>query len=186
MHFIWCPHRYSLTLSRTCSPISSATGPSIRLTMSVKRRAPMTGTITSEPSRTSLVISGSRSGDDTESSDLKLAIPKAWFARGKSSNSSPNTAAYWRQSFCAYGSFSQWTQDGGVLAADHRSLDEVTKSVKSACGLQDHSEMLFILATNRPDQIEPALASRPGRIDQAIELPLPVWMILGVIFELKT
>jgi ATP-dependent 26S proteasome regulatory subunit len=32
---------------------------------------------------------------------------------------------------------------------------------------------LFILTTNRPDQIEPALASRPGRIDQAIEFPLP-------------
>jgi ATP-dependent 26S proteasome regulatory subunit len=32
---------------------------------------------------------------------------------------------------------------------------------------------LFILTTNRPDQIEPALVSRPGRIDQAIEFPLP-------------
>jgi len=27
--------------------------------------------------------------------------------------------------------------------------------------------------TNRPEQIEPALVSRPGRIDQAIEFPLP-------------
>ena len=33
--------------------------------------------------------------------------------------------------------------------------------------------MLFILTTNRPDQIEPALASRPGRIDQAVEFALP-------------
>jgi ATP-dependent 26S proteasome regulatory subunit len=33
--------------------------------------------------------------------------------------------------------------------------------------------VLFILTTNRPDQIEPALVSRPGRIDQAIEFPLP-------------
>jgi len=33
--------------------------------------------------------------------------------------------------------------------------------------------MLFILTTNRPDQIEPALASRPGRIDQAVEFVLP-------------
>src|SRR5262249_1597345 len=32
---------------------------------------------------------------------------------------------------------------------------------------------LFILTTNRPEQIEPALVSRPGRIDQAIEFPLP-------------
>jgi AAA+ superfamily predicted ATPase len=40
-------------------------------------------------------------------------------------------------------------------------------------GLRQDAEVLFILTTNRPDQIEPALASRPGRIDQAIEFPLP-------------
>jgi cell division protease FtsH len=39
--------------------------------------------------------------------------------------------------------------------------------------LQEDTEVLFILTTNRPDQLEPALASRPGRIDQAIEFPLP-------------
>ncbi len=33
--------------------------------------------------------------------------------------------------------------------------------------------MFFILTTNRPDTLEPALASRPGRIDPAIEFPLP-------------
>jgi ATP-dependent 26S proteasome regulatory subunit len=33
--------------------------------------------------------------------------------------------------------------------------------------------MFFILTTNRPESLEPALASRPGRIDQAIEFPLP-------------
>jgi ATP-dependent 26S proteasome regulatory subunit len=40
-------------------------------------------------------------------------------------------------------------------------------------GLREDAEVLFILTTNRPDQIEPALAFRPGRIDQAIEFPLP-------------
>src|SRR5437867_9267402 len=35
------------------------------------------------------------------------------------------------------------------------------------------ADVFFILTTNRPDQLEPALASRPGRIDQAIEFPLP-------------
>ena len=40
-------------------------------------------------------------------------------------------------------------------------------------GLREDTEVLFILTTNRPDQIEPALVSRPGRIDQAIEFPLP-------------
>jgi ATP-dependent 26S proteasome regulatory subunit len=32
---------------------------------------------------------------------------------------------------------------------------------------------LFVLTTNRPEQLEGALAGRPGRIDQAIEVPLP-------------
>jgi ATP-dependent 26S proteasome regulatory subunit len=30
-----------------------------------------------------------------------------------------------------------------------------------------------VLTTNRPDILEPALAARPGRIDLAVELPLP-------------
>lgn len=40
-------------------------------------------------------------------------------------------------------------------------------------GLAEDADILFMLTTNRPDMIEPALASRPGRIDQAIEIPLP-------------
>lgn len=40
-------------------------------------------------------------------------------------------------------------------------------------GLADDVDILFVLTTNRPDILEPALASRPGRIDQAIEVPLP-------------
>ena len=40
-------------------------------------------------------------------------------------------------------------------------------------GLSDDADILFLLTTNRPDLLEPALASRPGRIDQAIEVPLP-------------
>jgi ATP-dependent 26S proteasome regulatory subunit len=40
-------------------------------------------------------------------------------------------------------------------------------------GLREDAEILFVLTTNRPDQLEDALASRPGRIDQAIEFPLP-------------
>lgn len=40
-------------------------------------------------------------------------------------------------------------------------------------GLQEDAEILFILTTNRPNQLEPALSARPGRIDQAIEFPLP-------------
>jgi hypothetical protein len=40
-------------------------------------------------------------------------------------------------------------------------------------GLKEDAEILFVLTTNRPEQLETALASRPGRIDQAIEVPLP-------------
>ena len=40
-------------------------------------------------------------------------------------------------------------------------------------GLHEDADVLFVLTTNRPEHLEPALASRPGRIDQAIEFPLP-------------
>lgn len=40
-------------------------------------------------------------------------------------------------------------------------------------GLRERADVFFILTTNRPETLEPALASRPGRIDQAIEFPLP-------------
>lgn len=40
-------------------------------------------------------------------------------------------------------------------------------------GLRDDSDVIFVLTTNRPDILEPALAARPGRIDLAVELPLP-------------
>jgi hypothetical protein len=40
-------------------------------------------------------------------------------------------------------------------------------------GLQDDKDIIFLLTTNRPDILEPALAARPGRIDLAVELPLP-------------
>ena len=40
-------------------------------------------------------------------------------------------------------------------------------------GLGDDADVAFVLTTNRPDALEPALAARPGRIDLAVELPLP-------------
>src|SRR5262249_15722243 len=40
-------------------------------------------------------------------------------------------------------------------------------------GLADDADILFALTPNRPDLLEPARAARPGRIDQAIEVPLP-------------
>lgn len=40
-------------------------------------------------------------------------------------------------------------------------------------GLRDDCDIIFALTTNRPEFLEPALAARPGRIDLAVELPLP-------------
>lgn len=40
-------------------------------------------------------------------------------------------------------------------------------------GLSEDADVLFILTTNRPELLEPALASRPGRVDEAIEIPVP-------------
>jgi hypothetical protein len=40
-------------------------------------------------------------------------------------------------------------------------------------GLGEDADIMFILTTNRPEFLEPALAARPGRIDLAIEIPVP-------------
>ena len=40
-------------------------------------------------------------------------------------------------------------------------------------GLKEDAGIIFVLTTNRPEQLESALAGRPNRIDQAIEVPLP-------------
>jgi ATP-dependent 26S proteasome regulatory subunit len=40
-------------------------------------------------------------------------------------------------------------------------------------GLAPEARLLFVLTTNRPEVLEPALAARPGRVDQVIEVGLP-------------
>ena len=49
----------------------------------------------------------------------------------------------------------------------------LNKLLNEMDGLREDAAVLFVLTTNRPDQLEGALASRPGRVDQAIEFPLP-------------
>jgi len=51
-------------------------------------------------------------------------------------------------------------------------------------GLADDADVIFLLTTNRADILEPALAARPGRIDQAIEVPLPDAGCRRRLFEL--
>jgi hypothetical protein len=65
------------------------------------------------------------------------------------------------------------------LIAEERTRPEATcapllfELLNELDGLADDSDVLFLLTTNRPDLLEPALAARPGRIDLAVELPLP-------------
>jgi ATP-dependent 26S proteasome regulatory subunit len=40
-------------------------------------------------------------------------------------------------------------------------------------GMADDADIAFVLTTNRADLLEPALAQRPGRVDLAVEIPLP-------------
>lgn len=49
----------------------------------------------------------------------------------------------------------------------------LNKLLNEMDGLRADAEIIFILTTNRPESLEAALTARPGRIDQAIEFPLP-------------
>jgi hypothetical protein len=49
----------------------------------------------------------------------------------------------------------------------------LNKLLNEMDGLKEDADILFLLTTNHPEMLESALASRPGRIDQAIEFPLP-------------
>ena len=70
-------------------------------------------------------------------------------------------------------------EDVDLIARDrttmHSAGEEVllNKLLNEMDGLKQETDILFVLTTNRPEKLEEALASRPGRIDQAIEFPLP-------------
>jgi ATP-dependent Clp protease adapter protein ClpS len=69
-------------------------------------------------------------------------------------------------------------EDVDLIARDRDQMGPCEESLLNALlnemdGLKEDADILFILTTNRPDQLEGALANRPGRIDQAIEVPLP-------------
>jgi hypothetical protein len=49
----------------------------------------------------------------------------------------------------------------------------LNKLLNEMDGLREDAALLFVLTTNRPEDLETALAARPGRVDQAIEFPLP-------------
>jgi cell division protease FtsH len=53
-------------------------------------------------------------------------------------------------------------------------------------GMAEDADVVFLLTTNRPDLLEPALAERPGRVDQAVEIPLPDEDARRALFGLYT
>jgi ATP-dependent 26S proteasome regulatory subunit len=69
-------------------------------------------------------------------------------------------------------------EDVDLIARDREQMGRceeplLNKLHNEMDGLKEDADILFVLATNRPEQLEGALAGRPGRIDQAIEVPLP-------------
>jgi AAA+ superfamily predicted ATPase len=70
-------------------------------------------------------------------------------------------------------------EDVDLIARDRSNMDSaceevlLNKLLNEMDGLKEEADILFILTTNRPEALEAALASRPGRIDQAIEFPRP-------------
>jgi hypothetical protein len=51
-------------------------------------------------------------------------------------------------------------------------------------GMGEEADVIFVMTTNRADLLEPALASRPGRVDQAVDFPLPDPASRGRLLEL--
>lgn len=70
-------------------------------------------------------------------------------------------------------------EDVDIIAQDRDSTDSSCRSpllfdlLNQMDGLAEDTDVIFLLTTNRPQALEPALAARPGRIDLAVEIPLP-------------
>ncbi len=70
-------------------------------------------------------------------------------------------------------------EDADLIARERASMGSACEEVllnqllNEMDGLREDAEIFCILTTNRPESLEAALAARPGRIDQAIEFPLP-------------
>jgi hypothetical protein len=70
-------------------------------------------------------------------------------------------------------------EDVDLIAKDRTTMGGpceeamLNKLLNEMDGLRSDSVILFLLTTDRPESLQAALASRPGRVDQAIEFPLP-------------
>jgi ATP-dependent 26S proteasome regulatory subunit len=61
-------------------------------------------------------------------------------------------------------------EDRGMHPGHHPLLFQLLNEMD---GLAEDADVVFLLTTNRADLLEPALAARPGRVDQAVPLELP-------------
>jgi AAA+ superfamily predicted ATPase len=61
-------------------------------------------------------------------------------------------------------------EDRGMHPGQHPLLFQLLNEMD---GLAEDADVVFLLTTNRVDVLEPALAARPGRVDQAVALDLP-------------
>ena len=67
-------------------------------------------------------------------------------------------------------------EDVDLIAQDrshYESAPLLFELLNAMDGLDEDADLIFVLTTNRPESLESALAARPGRIDLAVELPLP-------------
>ena len=68
-------------------------------------------------------------------------------------------------------------EDVDLIAQDREETSEGGSTLFNLLdameGVAEDMDVLFICTTNRLEVMEPAIASRPGRIDQAVELALP-------------
>jgi hypothetical protein len=72
-------------------------------------------------------------------------------------------------------------EDRGMHPGQHPLLFQLLNEMD---GLAEDADVVFVLTTNRADLLEPALAARPGRVDQAVELRLPDADARRALFEL--
>ena len=72
-------------------------------------------------------------------------------------------------------------EDRGMHPGQHPLLFQLLNEMD---GLAEDADVVFVLTTNRADLLEPALAARPGRVDQAVSLDLPEPDARRRLFEL--
>nr|WP_243850603.1 ATP-binding protein [Modestobacter marinus] len=72
-------------------------------------------------------------------------------------------------------------EDRGMHPGQHPLLFQLLNEMD---GLAEDADVVFVLTTNRADLLEPALAARPGRVDQAVELRLPDADARRALFDL--